>query len=265
MVAAWVGRVSSRRLPLLGLRRFFGGSGGAWALALALGGCMPFVVPPTRLSVGAESRFAKERGGEQREFVESGAVLRAGVHPLDVVPDGAGKVLDVGVGFTTEAFPAKDTPNAYGPYVEVGAYKTLVRWDTAQLRSGGFVSLEALWLGSQPNAGVGAMVGGLLEIGGQVTGPFADSDDDPGFVAGVAEGRWALGLFASASARQFETERQLAVAGGVSLRIPFAAGVACCAWNAETSGSSSVSVTDHDHHHHEKPVRRTPARPRRRD
>jgi|GEM_PF-1749829 len=247
-------------------------------VALTAAGCVPFATPPARVSVGATSMWRLP----QRDGVDvshsSGATWRAGVHPLDVVMDpNARRWFDVGAGYQGETLrraerDAPRSPSAHGPYLEIGAYPTLARFnERSRLRLGGFASGELLFR-EGASTGTGQTLGALLEFSHDVDGPFAGSGDDGGFVFGQALGKLSAGVFVNASFRQFREQNELGVSGGLSFRIPYSAGVACCApifGSSRNKGSVEVRSAPPAHRlvRTAPPARpnRVPARPRIRD
>jgi hypothetical protein len=193
---------------------------------------------------------------------ESLVAFRGALHPMGAMADGDRRVLDVGVGYVAEGSSGQDNANGtkavtlQGPYLEVSAYPLRVPiGEKYGLRMGATSSVEALFREGSSNAGVGLTVGPALEFTGNASGPFASEDDDGGVTVGQASGYWAVGLFANGSVRKFDEHYSSAFTGGISFRIPFAFGVACCAvphfgsddhsGRAISAGPSSSSSSSH--------------------
>jgi hypothetical protein len=123
-----------------------------------------------------------------------------------------------------------------GPYVQT-AYSPWRRdLGNAWVRVGARADLDLLFVGHARATGFGGSAVLELELSQDASGPFvSEDDDDPGFVAGVQHGRWAFALFAGGTLRQFEAAGYGGLTAGVSLRLPFVAGIACCAWPGRSS------------------------------
>jgi hypothetical protein len=205
-------------------------------------GCMPFALPPARLSLGSGpvTGFVPHAGSEMP--LEVATSFRAGVQPLDLSEGGSERPFDLGAGYVLDLLsgpvargsdvPALDE-HAYvqGPYVQA-AYSPW-RWDigSAWLRVGGRGDLDLLFVGDARDTGFGGSAVLELELSQDASGPLVSEDDDePGFVAGVQQGRWAFAAFAGGTLRQFDATGYGGLTAGVSLRLPFVAGIACCAW-----------------------------------
>lgn len=242
----------------------------SWCAWLVCGtGCMPFVWPPSRLTLGPTALRTVPRAG--RSYGSAGVLVRYGVHPLDAIPSESGpRRFDIGVGYQTEELPhfdesrARERP-AHGPYLEAGYYPVLAQWsERNRVQAGGYASVEALWKGSE--FGIGESIGGTIDLSHDVESEFADDNPE---VAGVAAGRWSIGLFTAATYRQFPDQQQLGVSGGVSVRIPMSAGLLCCAWSGDGgsvhihSGGGGGGSTRLERR--SAPPARTPAAPRRKD
>lgn len=221
-------------------------------LLTQLAGCAPFVVPPARLSIGPAMRQGDIADGEGK--VSKGPLLafRAGLHPMQALKDGDRRLLDVGIGYNVEADDRKEAsigrraPTLYGPYLELGAYPLrLPVSERYALRAGANSSLDILFRDGYEGAGVGLSVGPSFELTGNVTGPFNTEEDDGSVTVGDASGYWAVGLFGNASLRKFEAQYSRGFAAGISFRIPFAFGIACCAvphfGSSDDSSSSDAS------------------------
>jgi hypothetical protein len=221
-------------------------------MALSLSsGCLPFIVPPARVSLGAGARLGAVPGAEphaRRDFV----ALRAGLHPLDVLAGSETRMVDVAVGYQGELPPAKSTPSVYGPYLELGVYPVAAPVSTAfRLKAGLYGTADLLYRSGYPDVGVGGTMGALVELTARTDGVFSDNSRDGSVVYGRSAGRWAVGLFGSGSLRSFSDGAYSDLVIGLSARIPFAVGVVCCVWPR-----SSSRQTHHDDGEREAPPNR---------
>lgn len=89
---------------------------------------------------------------------------------------------------------------------------------------------------------------------GRADGPFTSKSSDGSVVFGSSAGRWSVGLFASGSRRGFSDGAYNDIALGVSVRVPFAAGIVCCAW----PHSSNAATRDEDNARHTEEPRAQP-------
>jgi hypothetical protein len=218
---------------------------------------MPFVVPPARVSLGAGARLGVVPGSTPQAppgFV----ALRAGLHPLDVLEGSETRVVDVGVGYQGELPTASSAPRVYGPYLELGTYPVIANVSSAiTLKAGLYGSADLLYRSRFPDAGVGGTVGGLVELTGRTDGVFSDQSRDGSIVYGRSAGRWAVGLFGSGSVRSFSDGAYSDLVIGLSVRVPFAAGVICCVWPHSSSATATHDDGDGEH----EPNRRSRAQP----
>jgi hypothetical protein len=229
-----------------------------FALAWLASGCLPFIVPPARISVGAGAELGKVPGSSP-QAAQSFVALRGGIHPLDALSGSEKSVLDVALGYQGELPTEQTTPRVYGPYLELGAYPLNTPLSTAlTLKAGLFGSADLLYRSGFAETGVGATVGGLVEVTGRADGPFASTSDDGSVVAGSSAGRWSVGLFGSGSRRGFSDGAYNDVVIGLSVRVPFAAGIVCCAW-PHSGSTTHERASEHDEQPH---PRHTPAEPR---
>ena len=230
------------------------------ALSL-LSGCLPFIVPPARVSLGAGERLGPVPGSPShppREFV----ALRAGFHPLDVLDGSETRMFDVGVGYQGELPTTKSMPSVYGPYLELGAYPEVAQISTSlTLKAGLYGTVDLLYRSAYPDAGVGGTIGGLVELTARTDGVFSNQSDDGSVVYGNSAGRWAVGLFSSGSVRSFSDGAYSDIVIGLSVRVPFAAGVVCCAWPHSSNANRPKDEHDRDDEREAPPPRRIPAHP----
>ncbi|MEO7035102.1 MAG: hypothetical protein ABI548_14390 [Polyangiaceae bacterium] len=226
-------------------------------------GCFPFIVPPARISVGAGAALGAVPGSAPhaaRNFV----ALRGGVHPLDVLSNSEQRTFDVALGYQGEVPPEQSTPRVYGPYLELGAYPFNTPVSPGiTLKAGLFGSADLLYRSRFPDAGFGATVGGLVELTGRADGAFSSASNDGSVVFGNSAGRWSVGLFASGSRRAFSDGAYNDIVIGASVRVPFAAGIVCCAW-PHASNTATHDDDDDDGGRSEHPHRpHAPAEPKR--
>lgn len=235
-------------------------------LVAASPGCLPFVVPPARLSMGPGLRSHAVSGTPEEPLRTGVATFRAGLHPLGVLRDGYRKPYDLGVGYSVEGSSDVDVPTVHGPYLELGAYPLIHELnEKLALRAGVQASLDALFQTNQDDARVGLSVGPLVELTGDASGPFAGTGDDGGVILGASHGYFGVGVFANASLRDLGQGLTTTYSGGLSLRIPLAAGIVCCAipslGGGESSGSGSESGGSGGGSGQRR-LRRTPADPK---
>ena len=215
--------------------------------------------------MGAGARFHEPAAGTETRSTPTG-VIRAALHPTQVWDTSVDQLLDAGVGYRAEIPIREREPAAtlHGPYAEVGLYPVrLPIGRTTRLRWGGYGSAD-LELASPHSVGFGGTLGTLLEVSGVSNGAFAGTDQD-GAVAGVAHGQWAVGVFANASLRDVHGDFAQGLSAGLSVRMPFMAGIACCVW---PSSDDSDSGKKRKRHHERKRRDRKPreyraAEPRR--
>jgi hypothetical protein len=217
--------------------------------------CLPFVVPPARLEVGPAMRRGDIHETNPNAKDAHLVAFRGALHPIGGLKNGDRKPYDVGIGYAIENQASNDTSTGnsrastiHGPYVEVGAYPLrLPIEEKYAIRAGVYGTVNALVRDNSSESGLGLTVGPLVEFTHNVTGPFS-SEDEEGKTAGAASGYWGFGIYGNASYRQFDGHGSYAYSAGVSVRIPFALGVACCAVptaegiaNASSNVSSDVS------------------------
>ncbi|MEO6602379.1 MAG: hypothetical protein ABIQ16_21035 [Polyangiaceae bacterium] len=192
--------------------------------------------------------------------------LRGGVHPLDVLSDSEQRTFDVALGYQGEVPTEPTTPRVYGPYLELGAYPFNIPVSSGvTLKAGLFGSADLLYRSRFPDAGFGVTVGGLVELTGRADGEFSSPSSDGSVVFGNSAGRWSVGLFTTGARRGFSDGAYNDIVIGASVRVPFAAGIVCCAW---PHASNETTHHDHDHDHDgsrsEHPHRpHAPAEPKR--
>jgi hypothetical protein len=223
---------------------------------------MPFAVPPARVESGVGTRLPGRDLPSEPGIPTTAGVLRAGFHPTQLLGSAEQKKWDVGLGYRLEWPIHQQAPPLQGPYVEVGMYPLRVAVSRGtRLRWGSYTSAD-LVLGENSSFGPGATFGTLIELTGSTSGTFSQADNQGG-VLGAAFGQWAFGMFANTSLREIDDHLSQSVTAGMSLRVPFAAGIACCFWpSLSSSSSSSRSVAKRSQPPERKRTYRV-ARPRR--
>jgi hypothetical protein len=234
-------------------------------VALALSSCMPFALPPARLSLGTgPSAGTVTRPDDVALHAKQVTGFRAGLHPLSMLDHASSRSFDAGVGYGVDFITGSERPTqpagqrdshdlSHGPYLEGAYYPLRGRLsDATYLRFGGRGDVDLLFLEPDDRVGVGGTGVAELELATDVSGPFVSADSD-GVVLGTQRGQWALGVFAGGTLRNFRDASYGGFTGGVSIRMPLAAGMICCAWS---HGSSRDPEPDEQRH-------RSRAKPRR--
>lgn len=225
--------------------------------ALLLGGCFPFAVPPARLrlalgpsvhgNLAERERVAPANDGEEEAPQPRLLNLYAGLHPTSLVKGAERARFDVGLGYTVEWLRLRGHEQAsHGPAVELGYYPLQLSLDELQLRAGGLLLSELLVpMSSGEPAAFGSGVAAAVELSGFSDGPFTQnsSDDSGGFAAGYAYGQGAFGLFAGLMGRDLGGEPYWAATFGISGRLPFFGGIACCIWSSSSDDEDSWSTS----------------------
>jgi hypothetical protein len=210
---------------------------------------------------------------------EPNVQVSGALHPLQAIEDLYDQPFDVGVGWGVDA-PAKDGAGAvvHGPELELGYYPLRTRNGNNDIRLGAFTAAELLFSEAAPGApGYGGTLGINLELTGFSQGKLQGDG-----IAGGYVGTWGIGVFAAASHRNVGEASYVAGVLGLSVRIPFVGGVACCAdasdielpssshddASSRDDDSSQRNDSDGDNHrterrtHHNDRIERTPASPR---
>jgi hypothetical protein len=237
--------------------------------------CMPFAVPPLRLRAAAGPTTQAPPEPTQDTGDRAVTQLSAAFHPLQLVRRTSESPIDFGVGYQLEIPPEGARGTLHGAELELGWYPLSFDVNGTNARVGPITTTEMLVLRDEPNAptGYGASLGLAIELTGYTAGGFSQQADK-GAVVGVAAGQWALGMYAAAATRSVGRERYWLATVGVSGRIPFLLGVACCAvpeelGNSSSSDTSSDSESDADqpssstHRARRKRAREGAARPAR--
>ncbi len=207
---------------------------------LLLSGCVPFALPPGKLSLGAGPQHHGPgfEGAGAASGSELSQQLRASVHPLGLARSLRGRQLDVGVGYSAEQGGSERSQALAGPFVEL----TYVPWHSAGRR--GFrlgTSVSPLLLTTGPgtlgdglDAGVDLRVelewtsfSGLKDFSSR-EGESTPSRADDSVVLGVAYGEWSIGAWAAGGYRSSAGSDVWNAWFGISGRWPALAGVLCC-------------------------------------
>lgn len=185
---------------------------------------MPFVSPPAKLEL-SPGLGSKLDGQPVREVT----ALRVGVHPWSVTPRQHMRRFDLGAGYAAEhvaAQPGNQGVDFSGAYVQADAYPWLHGFrDVFVLRAG--PRMTGLFLVEKETRDFvgGWDLGGTFEFTRHWTGPFEAEDDDGDLLMGVAYGELSVGVHVSATYRRSLRSFQLGFNGGLSFRVPLAAGV----------------------------------------
>jgi hypothetical protein len=203
---------------------------GSWLLAVfGAWGCLPFVVPPARVSIGSATHIDAFPGSLPAESEQEVLSLRGSAHPLDLADGMEGRLLDFGLGYHAELAPPGGVPTVHGPYLELGAYPLAAELGPrVHLRGGMYGTVDGLLRSGMAEPGLGGSLGLLLELASSGSGAFLSRGGGP-VVAGYARGQWGFGLYTSASVRDFSDGAYRALSVGVSVRLPLVVGVLCCA------------------------------------
>jgi hypothetical protein len=211
-------------------------------LAALLTGCVGFVLPPMKLSGGTGPMAGQVEGGAGDIELRSATTLRAGFHPLSLMPQAPSSAFDAGLGYGGDLVFGQVAPtfrrrtSVHGPYLEGGYYPVRLPAGSATLRLGLRANADLLFLQSRGVTGYGGTLVTEFEIGGYSAGALADEDDEDDDTAfGTVFGSWSLGAFAGGSARSFPGSSYAGLTTGLSVRVPFIAGIACCVWPGEGS------------------------------
>ena len=205
------------------IKRYYRGMRGFAVLALALGGCLPFAVPPLRGSIGGGGAAGAVPVRDQRtaETREVGAAsrleARVGLSAMTWKPERPIDVTAGWVGSWTQTLDGEVTDERNGGFAEVnwfGYGHLSMRGERARgWRGGPSGTIEVL--GNHSSLGGGASVGMMIEAFFYGTGSDCDSS---GCV--YASGETAIGLSARAGTRVFEEGAQAYVIVSLEARIP---------------------------------------------
>jgi hypothetical protein len=228
------------------------------------------VLPPAQLSGGVGPTWGDVHSSAAKLEPQTQTTFRAGLHPLQVRSEAAAAPVDFGVGVVwsaakgwvqgePEAERERAAFSVVGPYLEVDYYP--LRYNISNdlwLRAGVRTSVDWLFQRNAPeHMGVGGFLGGQLELVESVEGLFADVDRNSA-VVGYARGGIGIGLFGGAQIIKFQDAQVANVIGGLSFRIPFMAGVACCIGLGDSSSTNSQPSQQRKSYVIAKPKRKAP-------
>jgi hypothetical protein len=148
-----------------------------------------------------------------------------------------------------------------GPYLEAAYYP--LRYDFGDdlwLRAGARASVDWLFQSNAPeHRGVGGFLGGQVEFVRGVQGLFADVNHDSA-VVGYARGGVGVGLFGGGQLVKLADAQVVSVVAGMSFRVPFMAGIACCLGISGKDPTSSRPAQPRQNYVVAKPTRKAPER-----
>lgn len=234
------------------------------AFALVVPSCLPFAIPPSRIEMGsvpadARGRMLPGEGGTVQDSpastspaTDGPAVLRIGIHPLQVVPRLAGRRIDVGAGYMAENGGQGDSAwSREGPYAEVGLYPFQAFLGGDYRLRAGAVALGEYYLRDDRGYREGLGVSAAVELFGFTSGGFQSPN-----AVGATYGEWAFGAFAGPGVRLGEQGEKWAGTFGISARIPLTVGVICCIDPTEPHGGSSPTRSKSSRRYHRAQVNR---------
>jgi hypothetical protein len=189
---------------------------------------MPFAVPPLRAGLGAGTWDDSFSVPDATDPDEPGTTVlaRAGIHPLQLVPELSNRLIDIGIGYGIEAVEGGDGTSAHrtGPYFELGAFPLRGSAGTGRRWRAGVLAVGDYSVASTGPLGDGStLLAATAELTGFSRSTFATDD-----TVGVAFGEWGFGLFAGPTLRMGAAQTWSGSAG-LTARIPMTLGVACCA------------------------------------
>jgi hypothetical protein len=192
-------------------------------LALAMGGCLPFAVPPLRASVGgggaAGDVTVKDHTSEGEEVsAASRFEARVGLSAMTWRPERPIDVTAGWIGSWTYTLDGDARESRHGGYAEVnwfGYGNSTLRGERARGWRGGPSGTVELLDDRHGSFGGGASIGMMAEAFTFGTGESCDHD---GCV--YTSGETAIGVAARAGARIFEEGAQLYVIVSLELRLP---------------------------------------------
>ena len=191
------------------------------AVAAAPLGCLPFALPPARASITASSDDPHELNA------------RATVHPQQFAKEWMDRPVDIGLGVVSDSDPDEDYVSTVGPGLEVGAYPGRASFSEGDaIARGGLVhhvdlhvTTDAVTRELLGDAYVAGALLAAVEVAWFGEG-FGSSKD----VIGVFYGEMALGVWAGIRGRIEPDAFVVTPAIGLSIRLPFLAGIVCCVW-----------------------------------
>jgi len=226
-------------------------AGATAVLAVSLlGGCLPFVSPPAKLSLAGGATPAPVADPSGVEKQPGGVVeFRAALQPLDVTESLHDRRFDFGLGYVASDAYGDTSALTQGPFVELEYFPWQKRKDLRpRVRWGVRGSADLLFatVGGEREIGFGALAGfGFEYTGFAGLAPFVapmhsndnldgDSDgDNDGAIIGIAHGEWSIGMFAGVEVKNIASQTAFAGLLGVEGRLPFGAGIICCMWSGD--------------------------------
>jgi hypothetical protein len=206
--------------------------------------CFPFVSPPAKLSFAGGATPAPITDPLDAEKKPRGVgEFRAAIQPLGLSESLHDRRFDLGVGYVAhDAFTGDTSVFTQGPYVELDYFPWQRRKHLEhRIRWGARASADLLFADIEGANELG--FGGLVGFGFEYTGfagltPFvtptqSNDGEKDGALIGVAHGEWSIGVFAGASVRHVAGQTAFAGLLGLEGRLPFAAGIICCAWSKD--------------------------------
>jgi hypothetical protein len=229
--------------------------GATIALAVSLlGGCLPFVSPPAKLSLAGGATPAPISDPSSVEKQTGGVIeFRAALQPLDLTESLHDRRFDLGLGYVASDAYWDTSVGTHGPFLELEYFPWQKRKDLRpRVRWGlrGSADLLFATVGGEREIGFGALAGfGFEYTGFAGLSPFAaplyshddtDSDSDgdidgdaDGVIIGVAHGEWSIGMFAGVEVKNIASQTAFAGLLGVEGRLPIGAGIICCIWSGD--------------------------------
>lgn len=215
-------------------------------LLVPAAGCFPYALPPSQLSfaTGPTNGYIADSAVHEPDAHPSHYNLRGGFHPLGAIEGMSDRSVDVGVGYQLErARPSDgDSRFVHGPYLELDGYAIPAKKTGASVRVGARGTFDLLLANYDydRHVGAGGMLAALVEFVDYGQSEFT-SDDGETSTAGITAGELSIGGFLGASYRNLGAQSYWGAVIGVTVRLPFVAGVACCYTGSDSSSSSSDS------------------------
>jgi hypothetical protein len=197
--------------------------------ALLLGGCFPWVSVPSRVEVsGMRASVSPPPDSPSGSGTVGGFRFRGAVCPLGAVNSLHGREFDLGFGYLYDSYATfgQDSLEHHGFFAE-GAYFLFRSDDDGPIwRLATIVSAEGLVSSFRGDArtGPGISAGLLWEYTNVASGFGIAGAGDIGAIGG-AYGEWGWGLSLTGSYAHLDGRDYSAILFGLSLRLPFGAGV----------------------------------------